>query len=112
MSLGYIGYCHKDLEDTQAIIYFYSGSNWNNPDNDSNYEKTYDGELFINKTVLFHADVNQGINSGEIEIIRPCKNRTNFGSIKIDYLAYRLLHKILKHASNNGTFPESEAFIQ
>jgi hypothetical protein len=42
MSLGYIGYCKKETEDDTAVIYTYSGADWNNPQRDRSAEMAYD----------------------------------------------------------------------
>jgi len=112
MSLGYIGYCQKDGEDDQAVIYKYSGSDWNNPKNDYNADKAYDGEIFIYKSVIGQTCLEDAVESGKIVIIRPCKNATYRGSIKIDYIAYRIICNLLQHVNNNKYFPETDAFIQ
>lgn len=112
MSLGYIGYCRKVDEDEQAVLYVYSGGDWNNPNNDKVAEKAYDGELFISKTALSHKNPHTAIDTGEADVMRPCKNACIRGAIRIDYIVYRCLLHIFERVRDDGVFPESEAFIQ
>ena len=112
MSLGYIGYCRKDIEDDQAVIYKYSGSDWNNRENDNAAEEAYDGEIFIYKSVIGQTSVIDVIDSGEVKIMRPCQNATYRGSIMVDYIAYRIIYNLLQRVLNEGFFPDTDAFIQ
>ena len=125
MSLGYIGYCKKACEDENAVVYAYSGADWNSPNCDRAAEKAYDGELYVSKSVLgwtrtkskqqteFIDWTYKAIEEGDAGVLRPCKNaflRNN--SYKIDYIAHLLLHNIFKRIYHEGVFPENEAFIQ
>jgi hypothetical protein len=120
MSLGYIGYCKKTEEDEDIVIYAYSGSDWNNPDNDSDSERAYDGKILIVKfgkppekpeQTEFISMVSETFKQGGIEI-QPCKNAFFRFGREIDYIAYSCLLKIFIYFCKNGVFPEKEAFIQ
>jgi len=124
MSLGYIGYCRKSLEDENIVYYEYSGADWNNPDNDLESEMAYDGEICISKNILEQTRTKakqqteyinwtyNAIENGDANIILPCKNAFTRGTDKIDYIARHCLLKIFKRAYHDGVFPEKEAFIQ
>ena len=124
MSLGFIGYCKKTSEDDTTVYYAYSGSNWNNPNNDSKAEMAYDGELSISKSVLawertkakqqteyIHWTSN-AIEKGDAIIICPCKNAFTRYSGNIDYIASKCFQKIFKRIYQDGAFPDIEGFMQ
>lgn len=124
MSLGYIGYCKKVLEDDTVVFYTYSGADWNNPNRDCNAEMAYDGELSINKNIFEQARTKSkqqteyigwaysAIESGDAIVVRPCKNAFTRGSIKIDYIAHCCFLNIFERVYHDGVFPEKEGFIQ
>ena len=121
MSLGYIGYCKKIDEDSDAVMYAYSGVNLNDPNSDLDAEKAYDGELFILKKSILelprtkHKQLTEyidwtsdAIESGVAIVLQPCKNafiRSPYNPSGIDYIAYRCLHKIFKRFYQENTFP-------
>lgn len=138
MSLGYIGLCKKILEDEQVVIYSYAGENWN----DGGKSKTgdvhlQDGMITIYKDCLEQVDVHRHIKktpsgrkktiekrivtipslddyikSERIVIDQECKNAFRCGSMKVDYIAYRLLLHIFKRYQTGDELPDEERFIQ
>jgi len=118
MSLGYIGYCKKETEDNTAVIYTYSGADWNNRQRDRSADMAYDGELFISKNILNYTKgetknswIFAALKNGDV-VINPCKNAVFRFKENIDYIALRCLYSISKHVYSDGVFPEKEAFIQ
>ena len=124
MSLGYIGHCKKEIEDDEYILYSYSGSDWNSPQNDRDAEKAYDGELLINKSIMNwqrtkSKKLNEyidwttiAIDKELISVTKMCKNAFFRDSQKMDYIAYRLLLQIVKYVYHENSFPEKTWFIQ
>jgi len=124
MSLGYIGYCKKLDEDDSHVLYAYSGSNWNNPQNDRDAEMAYDGEILISKNVLARERTKskqlseyitwtyEAIENGEVDISRQCKNAFFRGNRVVDYIALHCLLNIFKKVYSDFAFPEKAAFIQ
>ena len=121
MSLGFIGYCRKSIEYPDAVIYEYSGSNWNLQTNDSKAEMAYDGVIYIDKNVLGYPKSSEtgyinwlstAIDDNCVYLMYECKNAFIRQSIPFDYIAYRCLHKIFKKLYCEGVFPEKECFIQ
>jgi hypothetical protein len=112
MSLGYIGICQKYSEDDTAVIYTYSGENWNDGGQSKHGDRyLQDGIIFIDKAKLTH-DWKQILLDKSIYLDRECKNAFHRNNIAIDYIAWRLLCKIFKILQTEGYFPEHEAFIQ
>lgn len=112
MSLGYIGICQKHTEDDTAVIYTYSGENWNDGGKSKHGDRyLQDGIIFIDKTKLTH-DWEKSLLDNSIYLDRECKNAFHRNNIAIDYIAWRLLCKIFKILQTEGYFPEHEAFIQ
>jgi hypothetical protein len=112
MSLGYIGICQKHTEDDTAVIYTYSGENWNDGGKSKHGDRyLQDGIIFIDKTKL-KLEWPQNLPNKSIYLDRECKNAFRRNNIAIDYIAWRLLCKIFKTLQSESHFPEQEAFIQ
>ena len=112
MSLGYIGICQKYSEDDTAVIYTYSGENWNDGGQSKHGDRyLQDGIIFIDKAKLTH-DWKQILLDKSIYLDRKCKNAFYKNGIPFDYLAWRLLRKILDYFYTKNSFPDQEMFIQ
>jgi len=122
LSLGYIGYCKKIDEDNEYVLYVYSGSNWNNPDNDNDAEMGYDGEFIIKKESICRERINKqtdfitwtydAIKNGDVEVERPCKNAFYLSTFQFEYIALHCLLHIYKHFYKECVYPNKTAFIQ
>ena len=126
MSLGHIGYCKKDAEDSAAVFYAYSGADWGNKTQSKADETAFDGTLAIDKTVLQWKPskprkqteslgwTRSAIENGQAVVLKECRNafrRFNPAS-DIDYIALRLLCKIFEYLHETGKLPDKESFIQ
>ena len=136
MSLGYVGICSLLEQNEEIAVYAYSGANWNIPgcheygDLDGRFwiDKRYldepelhpknmrrpSGEKYVVfKKIIRFPDITEHIAQGHIYIERECKNafRRSSGA-GIDYIARRLLVKIITSYQENGVLPEKECFIQ
>ena len=124
MSLGYIGYCKKTVEDDLTVCYSYSGGNWSLPTNDKSAELAYDGNFAIDKSVLrwepakpreqteYITWTHVAIENNLAVIITECKNGFYMCGFNFDYIALRLLYHIFETLHNTGEFPEEAVFIQ
>lgn len=126
MSLGYIGYFKKFDEDNTSAMYLYSGSNWNDLNNDKEAEMAYDGEILISKSVLSWEKSRQkskhqtefihwtykAIKEGHAKVNRPCKNAFYRGDMKFDYIALHCLLRIFDAIYDKSSFPDNGGFIQ
>ena len=120
MSLGYIGYCKKTIEYPDAVVYNYSGGNWNVKTNVSESETAYDGVIYIDKAVLDYPKNKEtkygwlltALEADHVHIMYECKNAFIRGLIPIDYIAFRCLLKIFDKLYCEGVFIENGCFIQ
>lgn len=112
MSLGYTGNCKLIAEDESLVIYSYAGENWNDGGKSKYGDSALqDGMFTIDRSHAIE-DIADGLKSGAIEIDRECKNAFRRPGVPCDYIAWRLLIRILDYYKQNGCFPKGESFIQ
>lgn len=136
MSIGFVGYCILESEDSMMATYKYSGANWNVP-HDSEDELAYDGVFRIKKSCLIEPEIhNKTIRKsngkkvqrlkriiqfpdivskwekGDITIEQPCKRKFLCYEIPFDYIAYMLLINIFEKYQEHGFLPEKAAFMK
>ena len=110
MSLGYCGVCIKQEESEDKVRYSYSGENWNDGGKSKSGDcKLQDGIFVIYKSNL--SDMEICIESGVV-VEKECKNAfKRYTGNSMDYIAFRLLNKIIDAFQRDGVFPDREAFI-
>ena len=112
MSLGYKGICKLITEDESLVIYSYAGENWNDGEKSKYGDSALqDGMFTIDKSHAIE-DIADGLKSGAITIDKECKNAFCKLGVPCDYIAWRLLIRILDDYKQSGCFPKEKAFIQ
>lgn len=134
MSLGYGGFCRKEMEDETHVIYAYSSFNWNDEQH-KNDERICDGIITITKSALVEPDIHSKIKRkpngkkvvvtkcvpNDIDIptlvanndiiIENCSNTWQKSSDGIDTIAVHLLRKLFSHYQIEGKLPETESYL-
>ncbi len=117
MSLGYCGRIELFCEDESAVIYRYCGENWNDHSPTRGDIHVLDGEIIIKKRCLLQDSedvLRRSIESGDIEIVKPCTSENSQGiylGTRRMYFALRLLLKVFKRYHEDGMLPQSCSFI-
>ena len=138
MSLGYAGFCRKELEDEETIIYSYRGENWNLPEELREKLEPIEGMFTIQKSALEEPEIHEKVvrkPNGRKKLVRKkvmhfpdVPGHIEEGTVTIDKLcgvdtAYlkpnpfprcvrELLYIILERYMRDGVIPDEEAFIQ
>ena len=137
MSLGFCGIAEKYIEDSESILYLYSGENWNDEKSISGDMNLLDGEIIIQKSclvepeihlkykkspsgrkklvekrILREVDIDNLINDRNVIISKTTKNEFEKWGIQRPFLAYSLIHIIFDEYQINGVLPEKVSFIQ
>lgn len=134
MSLGYGGFCRKELEDETHIIYAYSSFNWND-ERHKNDDRICDGVITITKSTLVEPDIHSKIkrkpngkkvvvtkrvpkdfNLSELIvnkdiIIENCSNTWQKTAEGFDIIALHLLFKLFNQYQDEGKLPEKVSYL-
>jgi len=107
------------MEDVSKVYYRYSGANWNEPNRNKEADMAYDGVFVIDKIAIQDMDKDSflasAFNDGYIKIELECENafyRFKLKEGNIDYIALRLISKVINDYLDNSAFPEKMSFIQ
>ena len=136
MSMGFCGTIVLFAEDSETVLFRYSGENWNDFSDRRGSLKDLDGEILLCKTCLpepiIHTrirktpshhkklvtkriiqafDVENAIENGYIEILKPCLSETSagFGLDKL-FFAKKLLWKVSQEYQECGMIPQKCVF--
>ena len=111
MSRGYGGFCNKESEDNEFIIYAYSSFNWND-EKYYNDERICDGRIIISKkTIAVCEDKSLEISFSELYsnngvIIENCSNTWIKEKNGMDIISLYLCSRILNFYQEEHYFPE------
>lgn len=136
MSLGYVGHARLEAEDTEIVIYSYTGENWNVQDEAVRKRlESAVGQLTIDKSCLIEPELRSKVKKmsngrkklAEKKIVRlpDISELISDGSIVVDELCgidaeasdyrpciyMRLLRIIFESYQLNGRLPEMEGFV-
>lgn len=130
------GYCHKELEDDETVVYSYRGDDWDLPDEERGCLAGAEGSFTIRKSALEEPeirvergriskhrrgfverriphlpDVDSHISDGGVTVDSPCGvDELSMCEGGGPVVAWRLVARLFVRYMQSGSLPDEDAF--